>query len=134
MRRTCRTALLAAIGAALLVSGCGAADRENDPRPPSPIELTAKIDNDKVIVSPSEAGGGLATITISNQSDQDVALTFAGPSEGSTQPIAAGNVGALKIDLQEGDYDVSADDPSLKPTTLTVGPERPSAQNDLLLP
>ena len=36
------------------VSGCGEDDFENDPRPPSPVELTAAIDKDSVSIAPSE--------------------------------------------------------------------------------
>lgn len=126
-------AALLAIAAATVV-GCGSEDFPNDPRPPSPVELSARIDGRKIVVAPNETGAGLATITISNQSDDDVKLDFEGPTKASTTPIAAGSVGSLKLNLEQGDYSVRSDVDSIADGTLTVGAERPSAQNDLLLP
>lgn len=125
-----------AIGTAALlgISGCDADDHPNDPRPPSPVELTAKIDDEKVVVSPGEAGAGVFNITISNQSDEDAALTFTGPVDRSTPEIGAGNVLQFKVNLEQGNYEVSTGDDSVKPGRLKIGPERESAQNQLLLP
>lgn len=140
MWRRRRTGLLAAAGIALLgAAGCGSDDFPNDPRPAAPIELTAKIDDRKVVVSPVEINGepigaGLATITIANLSDEEVALTFDGPSDRSTSPILAGGVTDFKLDLEEGDYTVAADSSELAEAEFSVGPPRESAQNDLLLP
>lgn len=140
MWRRRRKGLLAAAGIALLgVAGCGSDDFVNDPRPPAPIQLTAKIDDRKVVVSPTEIdgepiGAGLATITIANLSDDEVQLTFDGPNEKSTAPILAGGVADFKMTLEEGDYTVAADGSDASEAQLTVGPERESAQNELLLP
>ena len=68
---------VAAVAAAFAISACGEDDFENNPRPPSPIELTALINDSEVKVSPSTAaavGAGLATFTISNQSTEPAAL------------------------------------------------------------
>ena len=40
----------------------------------------------------------------------------------------------MKLNLEQGDYTVSASDTSARETKLVVGPERKSSQNDLLLP
>ena len=139
MWRRRRTGLLAAAGIALIgAAGCGSDDFANDPRPPAPIELTAKVDDRKVSVSPVEIdgepiGAGLATVTIANLSDDEVQLTFDGPTESSTDPIIAGGVGALKLNLEQGDYTVATDGDATE-AEFTVGPERESAQNELLLP
>ena len=83
MWRRRRTGLLAAAGIALIgAAGCGSDDFANDPRPPAPIELTAKVDDRKVSVSPVEIdgepiGAGLATVTIANLTDDEVQLTLA---------------------------------------------------------
>jgi hypothetical protein len=79
-------------------------------------------------------GAGLANFTISNQTDSEVALTFVGPSEQRTAPVVPNGEANYKIDLLEGTYIVATDDPSISDAELRVGPERPSAQNDLLLP
>ncbi|HKJ36114.1 MAG TPA: hypothetical protein VKA36_06070 [Solirubrobacterales bacterium] len=140
MRGRWRTALLAAGALAALAAGCGAEDFPNDPRPPAPIELTARIGDEKVVVSPTQTqsgepiGAGLANVTISNQTGDDVRLEFTGPADETTDPVIANGVLEFKIDLEEGVYTVSAEDPRIDSTEFDVGPERPSAQNDLLLP
>ena len=52
MRRGRRTLLLAAAAATMVAAGCGAEEFPNDPRPPSPIQLSALVDDKRVIVSP----------------------------------------------------------------------------------
>jgi len=135
MGRSRRAALLAAAGAvALVATGCGAEDHPNNPRPPSPIQLSAKVDNRKVVIAPDEVGAGLADITIANLNDDDVTLTIKGPSDQPVNPILAGGITDVKLNLEEGSYELATEDGSLQPATLTVGPERKSSQNDLLLP
>jgi hypothetical protein len=139
MRRSTalRLSLPAGLAAlALAVAGCGAEDHANDPRPPKPIEVTAKVDNKQVVVSPDEFGAGLAIFTIANQSDSETTLTLDGPVEQESAPILPGNVtDTFKVPLETGDYKVSAGtDSTASPAQLRVGPERPSSQDDLLLP
>jgi hypothetical protein len=125
---------LAAGVAALAIGACGDEDFKNNPRPPAPIELSALIANGGVRVSPAkDVGAGPATITISNQTDEPARLVFDGPTADSSNPIIAGGTGSMKVDLAEGDYTVSTGDGG-NSQELSVGPERPSSQNDLLLP
>jgi hypothetical protein len=46
---------------------------------------------------------------------------------------AGGNT-ILKAEMRSGDYEASADDAEVRPFSFTVGPDRESGQNDLLLP
>jgi hypothetical protein len=128
----------AVIAAALGVAACGDDDHPNEPRPPSPIELTARINDRDVIVSPSKAsavGAGPATIVISNQSEDPAALTLEGPTDEVGPELPAGGVGQMKTVLEEGDYEVTAGtDSDARSSVLAVGPQRASSQNDLLLP
>jgi hypothetical protein len=58
MRRTAATTPLA-VAAVVAIAGCGtSSDYKNDPRPPSPIVLTASIDDQRVSVSPQRFGAG----------------------------------------------------------------------------
>ena len=132
VRRRCAAALAAVAAAA--VAGCGSEDFPNDPRPPAPVQLSAVVNQGKVTVAPRKTGAGLATITISNQSSDDLSLDFSGPSKASTSEISAGGVGTLQVKLDQGNYKVAASAGSISNGTLKVGPERPSAQNQLLLP
>jgi len=133
MRRRSAAALLA-IAAVATFAGCGSEDHPNEQRPASPVELSARIDDGKVVVAPDEVGAGLAVVTISNQSRDDVELAFEGPTNGGTSTVAAGGVGTIKLDLEQGDYEIASDVSSIDSGTLTVGEPRESAQNDLLLP
>ena len=125
----------AALCASVLLAACGEEDFKNEPRPPSPIELSALINDRQVVVSPSDVGAGLVSITVSNQSRDPATLTFSGPNDITSSQILPGNTAQVKGELKEGDYEVSAGaDSAARDDTLSVGPERPSSQNDLLLP
>lgn len=126
-----------AVGCAALLglAGCGEDDFENNPRPASPDELTAAIDKDSVTISPAELGAGLVTVTISNQTSETTQLVLDGPTDASSGDIPPGGTGSIRADLEEGSYQAAAGAESgVAPATLTVGPDRPSSQNDLLLP
>ena len=128
------TAAIAA-GAGLVASGCGAEDHANEPRPPVPIEVTVRVDDRGVAVSPDEFGAGLVVMTISNQSDDPAQIAVEGPTAGEDSVIAPGQVGTFKFDFEEGKYEVSAGEESAaRPDEVTVGPPRASSQNEVLLP
>jgi hypothetical protein len=131
-------ASVAMLAAAFAISACGEDDFENNPRPASPIELTALINDSEVKVSPSTAravGAGLTTVTISNQSADPAALVLEGPTDEASDEIPAGGTGSMKVALRQGDYIVTTDDlGEERESGLEVGPERESSQNELLLP
>jgi hypothetical protein len=134
MRKPLLVAFVTAL-AACVAAGCGAEDHANEPRVPSPIEVTAKVDDEKVDVSPNEFGAGLVVMTISNQSEDPIQIGVEGPTAGESSGIEPGSVGSFKFNFEEGDYEVNPGGNSgAKPALLTVGPERASSQNELLLP
>jgi hypothetical protein len=135
----------AVLAAALVAAGlgaCGADDYQNEPRPPSPINVTAAIDDKQVRVSPVTFGAGPVVILISNQSGTAQNVTFEtdelGASTGgirrSTGAIEPLSTGQLKVDASEGSYTLSASAGDVAPATVEVSKQRRSAQNDLLLP
>lgn len=134
--RRWRSAPIAVVAATALVgAGCGSDDFENEPRVPVSYEVTAKVDAKQVVVSPDSCGAGLAGFTIANLSDDPVRFTLDGPVDAASDEIQAGSVGDLKVELEEGDYEVTAGaGADVKPDDLAIGPLRQSAQNDLLLP
>jgi hypothetical protein len=138
MWRRCRgPALLAGLClVATAAAGCGSEDHPNEPRPASPIEVTARVDQERVTVAPNSFGAGLVNLTISNQSDQTVELTVEGQQlQAASNPIQPNAVGVFKVDFEEGEYQVTAGSQSTaQPQVLRVGPERPSSQNQVLLP
>ena len=133
-RRGCAAAI--ACAAAIGVSGCGEDDFENNPRPPSPVELTAAIDKNSVSIAPSNPDAGIVVITISNQTAEPNELVLTGPTDESSGVIPPSGTGTIKAALEEGDYEAStgSSESEVKPAQLTVGPPGESSQNDLLLP
>ena len=131
-----RRVLLA--GSALLVAliavGCGSKDFKNDPRPPVPAEVSVKIAKDGVGISPKEFGAGLVNFTVANLTDSTGTLAIHGPVNADSNEIPPGAAETLKVEMKTGSYEASVDGIAVKPFSFTVGPERPSGQNDLLLP
>ena len=127
--------LAAVLGAlcALALAACGDEDFPNNPRPAAPIELTARIGDSGISLGPQAVGAGLANITVSNQTEDPVHLVLEGPTDESSDEIVAGGTGTVKVELEEGDYTVSAGDGGHQ-AQLKVGAPRESSQNDLLLP
>lgn len=117
------------------VSGCGEDDFENNPRPPSPVELTAAIDDNSVTVAPTDPAAGLVVITISNQTGEPTELVLEGPTDASSGEIPPAGTGSIKTALEEGEYEAFAGESgTIEPTEIVVGPPGESSQNDLLLP
>ncbi|MEN3282901.1 MAG: hypothetical protein V7607_4041 [Solirubrobacteraceae bacterium] len=146
MGRTTRTgamALPSAIAAAIVLAGCGAtAASRTDPRPPAPIVLTASISDQRVSVSPRSFGAGPISLIVTNQTNAAQRVTLEsvdaagqGPGlEQETAPISPRDTATLKADVDPGRYRVHVVGDAIAAAALRVGPERKSAQNDLLQP
>jgi hypothetical protein len=138
-RRASRRGRLASLGVSALllvvaVTGCGSSDFPNDPRPPTPIEVSARVDSQRVQVAPDRFGAGLVNFTIANLSSAPVTFDVTGPTKGSSTEIQPGAPDSLRLSMKEGTYRVTASKPRIKPATIKVGPERKSSQNKLLEP
>jgi hypothetical protein len=120
--------------AALAVAGCGRDDFENEPRPPVAAEIGIKIGNGEVAVSPREFGAGLVNFAIANFEDSPAVLQIEGPVDAVSDEIPPNGTLLLKIELEPGEYEASADGVDALPFKFEVGEERESGQNDLLLP
>jgi hypothetical protein len=136
---------LAAAGAVVLLTGCGSdSSYKNNPRPPSPITVTASISSKAVSVSPSRFGAGPITLVVTNQtgrsrelvlqSSQQAGSGKAAAAAQDTGPINPQGTASLKADLNEGEYEVNVRGGGIRPASLTVGQKRASAQNELLQP
>ena len=129
-----------ALAGALAVAGCGEeADHANRDRPSSSINVTAAILDGRIAVSPRRFGAGPIRLIVSNQTDDEQALTFetGGAEAGVTQttsPIAPAGTTTLEVDVTEGDYEITASEGDVRPAAVRVGAPRESAQNQLLLP
>lgn len=125
-----------------LAAGCGGgSDYANKDRPPSPINVTAAISTKKVTISPKTFGAGPIVLIISNQTGGKQKVTVQTQELGGSKPgiketsntIDARGTGTMKIEVREGDYEISATG-GVKAAKLTVGKERTSAQDQLLEP
>ena len=143
MRRTAALTPLA-VGAVLALGSCGSSsgDYKNDPRPPGPIVITGYVDDQRVSVSPGTLGAGPISLIVTNQTSaaQRVTLesadaTGSGPGlKQVTAPISPRDTATLKADVKPGRYTVHVAGDGIRAARLQVGPERASAQNDLLQP
>ena len=75
-----------------------------------------------------------ATISVLDWSVGPSSSSFVGSSVWLEIVIVAQGTADMKLNLEQGHYTVSAEDSNARQTKLAVGPERPSSQNDLLLP
>src|SRR3954471_12536076 len=124
----------AALVTALVVAGCGQDDFKNDPRPPIPAEVSVKIAKDGVAVSPREFGAGLVNLTIANLTTEPGTLAIQGPVDEDSSEIPTAGTDTVKVEMKTGSYEASVTGVAARPFSFTVGPERPTGQNDLLLP
>jgi hypothetical protein len=130
-------AALVAVLAVLAIAGCGGDDEaRSEQRPPVPINLSVVIGTEQVTVSPAKLGAGPVTLLISNQSGATQTLIAEGPRlRRSVGPIPPDDTATVKLTLTTGEYTIAAaDSAGLDAARITVGPPRPSAQNELLLP
>jgi hypothetical protein len=143
MRRTAAWTPLA-VGAVLVLGSCGSSsgDYKNDRRPPGPIVITGYVDDQRVSVSPRTLGAGPISLIVTNQTSaaQRVTLESAGATGSGpglkqvTAPISPRDTATLKADVKPGRYTVHVAGDAIRAARLQVGPERASAQNDLLQP
>lgn len=151
MRRSAPV-LLVAIGAGL--AGCGSGGNghfANNPRPPSPINLTVYINDHRVSLSPTSAGAGPVVFIVTNQASRAESVTIlpagsdAGQPLADTGPISPQATASVKVNLSTGAYTVSttssgstqaatAATPPIQPALLHIGAQRPSSSGQLLIP
>ena len=135
MRRRGRALIVFAAGlAALALTACGRDDFENDPRPPVAAEISIQVTDDTLTVSPSDFGAGIANFTIVNLGDTPTGVAIDGPTADESASVEPGNSTVLKMEMEQGDYEAASLETNAKPFPFTVGTERESANNDLLLP
>lgn len=142
-RRTRAGTLLAVCAAGFTLTACGEDDFENEPRPPVPVQLSGVITDKKVTVSPNELGAGPVVITLSNQTDESHTVTLESTGGGTVReqvgPINPLDTATIQRTLEPGEYTVRAGseravEREIEPATLSIGEERPSGSDELLLP
>jgi hypothetical protein len=130
-------ATLAALALAAVAAGCGGDDEaRSEERPPVPINISINLNQQRVTASPDNFGAGPITMLVSNQTGASQTLTIDGPRlRRSVGPINPQDTATVRLRVEPGEFTVSAaESAGLREATLQVGPERPSGQNQLLLP
>jgi hypothetical protein len=132
---------LLCVAGAVLVSGCGGGKKfENAARPAVPVQLTGVITDSQVTISPKRVGAGPVILNISNQAKGAHTITLEGNGTTDTVgPVNPLDTAQLQQTLKPGNYTVKAGSKQatsveIKAFTLTVGRERRSSSNELLLP
>lgn len=139
--------------AAAAVAGCGSGTHfANQPRPPSPVNLTVYINDQRISVSPGSVGAGPVVLIVTNQASNAESLTVlpAGDSGGQsladTGPISPQGTAQVTVNLNTpGNYTVAttpansteaaaAAPTGIRPALVRVGKPRASASNSLLAP
>jgi hypothetical protein len=141
--------MLGALSAMVLVTvacaGCGSSGGgyDNASRPPAPISISIAVVGSRIGVSPARVGAGPVVLLIANQSDRSRNVTLTAPhgsarscvdADASSGPINPQGAARIQLPLVQGTCEVGVADGSLAPMRLTVGPTRPSSQQDLLQP
>ena len=129
---------------ALVAAGCGSSERyDNAERPPAPVNVSISLIPGRIAVSPTRIGAGPVVLLIANESGRSRELTLTAPPEAtggcvdddaSSGPIHPQGTARVQLSLVEGTCTVGTADGALPAARLAVGPERPSAQDDLLAP
>jgi hypothetical protein len=151
---------------AAALTGCGSSGGHfaNNPRPPTPVNLTVYINDQKVSLSPAAVGAGPVVFIVTNQASRAESVTIVpagdasaqpatntpGCSSGSsalacTGPISPMATAQVKVSLGTGAYTVattsssgteaaSAALPPIQPALLRIGGQRPSSSGQLLIP
>jgi hypothetical protein len=139
--------------AAAGVSGCGGSTHfANRPRPPSPVNLTVYINNQRISISPSSVGAGPVVLIVTNQASNAESLRVLPAGAAAAQPLAdtgpisPQGTAQVTVNLDSpGDYSVaiapnsSTEAAAALPTGIRaalvhVGKPRASASNQLLAP
>lgn len=140
--------------ASVALSGCGGSGKHfvNEPRPPSPVNLTVYINDQRVSLSPSSVGAGPVVFIVTNQASHSESLTVlpAGSSAGQpladVGPISPQATASVTVNFSNpGDYTVATSDGAsteassalptgIQPALLHIGKMRPSASSQLLSP
>ena len=150
MRRTTSGMLVCAT---LALTACGSgAHFVNHPQPPSPVNLTVYINDQRISVSPATVGAGPVVFVVTNQASNAESLTVlpagntAGQPLADTGPISPQGTTQVTVNFNSpGDYSVGISPNStteaaaavptgIRPALVHVGNARPSASNQLLQP
>lgn len=145
-----RRATVGIVSVTVLVAGCGGGPHfANKSRPPTPVDSTVYINDQRVSVSPNSVGAGPVVFTITNQASRTETLAVQHAGGGSTvassAPINPQTTTQVTVDFAQGDYTLAttsrggsqaakATPSSIHSASLHIGPPRPNSNGALLQP
>jgi hypothetical protein len=135
------------LAAGLTACGSGGGHFANTPRPPSPVNLTVYINDQKVSISPTAVGAGPVVFIVTNQASraESLAISRGGSTLASTAPINPQGTTQVSVDFKPGIYTVAtgprgdndaqlSKQSSIRPASIHIGRERASSGGGLLQP
>ncbi len=140
--------------AAVAAGGCGSSGHfANDPRPPTPVNVTVYINDQRVSISPTSVGAGPVVFIVTNQASQAVSMRIlqagsaAAVPPARTGPITPQATAQITVNLNrpQTTYRVVASAKAsseaaaatatpIQPALLHIGAQRASASNQLEAP
>ena len=143
--------MLLLASAALAGCGGGGGHFANRPRPPSPVNLTVYINDQRVSISPTSLGAGPVDFVVTNQASHSESMMIrragdsTAPPLADTGPISPQSTAQVTVDFSQGNYlvatsggtstEAAAAVPSgIQPAQLHIGRPRASASGQLLSP
>jgi hypothetical protein len=113
------------------LAACGADSYPNDPKPPAVLTVSVLIGEQEIVVSPKEFGAGPTRFVVTNQTGTDQTFAVSGERVEKSAAVAPQQTADFKVVTEAGALTLDADNTAADALDLTVGPERPSAQQDL---
>lgn len=125
---------IAVLATVLAVSGCGTESYPNDPKPPATLSVSMIVAEDSIALSPNPFGAGPTRFVITNQTGVTQNVLFSNEQIDREVAVGSGQTFNFKQTLEPGELSISADKAAADAELVEVGPERPSAQQDLNQP
>lgn len=126
--------VLAAIAMIAAMSGCGTDSYANNPKPPATRTVSISIGEDALAMSPNPFGAGPTRFIVTNQTGADQIVTFSSDRIERKVPVGESQTANFKMTTEPGYFSVDASNTAANSLEITVGPTRPSAQQDMNQP
>lgn len=117
--------------AVLALSACGADSYPNDDKPPAVLTVSVLVGEQEIVVSPDEFGAGPTRFVVTNQTGTGQRFTVSGERVEKSAAIDPQQTADFKLVTDPGPLTLDADNSAADAIELTVGPDRPTAQQDL---
>ncbi|MGH2906526.1 MAG: hypothetical protein ACRDKI_07120 [Solirubrobacterales bacterium] len=125
-------AIALAVAASLALSACaGNESYPNDPKPPAVLTVTTVVGEDEISASPNPFGAGPTRFIITNQTGTKQIITISTDQFDRKVLVDKQQTVNFKQTVQPGFLSIDTSNSAADALEITVGPKRPSAQQDL---